>query len=355
MRRDGSVRLITEDLSETRTGLADTVLEGLITRGWLKTSVAAVRAAVPGAPAAVCTMPRLAKNWLTQGIPRNLRKPYNGWVQRLVSHPLLAGQPAGVRLAALYTTAMSSASGQGQTGRRILANRCCFSSSHISLPVLQELHRAQWLSHLQTHRGQYQPISWRLAAEIRPMAPGATPAAPPAPAVISLTGRGAELARWTRDFYQRHGHAPSLRQVIRAHCTENPDAPWSDAQLLQGVQQTLIEGWVTIARDEWLPVRPGPAYRERSQHPPSKGPKREKKPAVSPRQAPKPTRRRSQDAPAGTPGLSPFGRGPDLPLKPTRLTCAVPPEPPQPQESDLLSKLLLIPGARAVLQPESET
>ncbi|MEV6841756.1 hypothetical protein AB0N17_46540, partial [Streptomyces sp. NPDC051133] len=46
MRNDGGVRLVAEDLTDTRSTLTEEALEELIEDGWLETTVAAVRAAV---------------------------------------------------------------------------------------------------------------------------------------------------------------------------------------------------------------------------------------------------------------------------------------------------------------------
>lgn len=100
MRKDGTAALISEDLSPERSGLPESVLKELITTGWIDTTLPAVHAAVPGEPAARCPLPGLSGTALPAGVGKQIRKRYNGWVQRPVCHDLLTGQPVGIRLAA---------------------------------------------------------------------------------------------------------------------------------------------------------------------------------------------------------------------------------------------------------------
>ncbi|MET9957241.1 hypothetical protein ABZ135_37590 [Streptomyces sp. NPDC006339] len=339
MRKDGRVLLISEDLSSSRTGVNHMALQELIDDGWVEGSVEAVRAAVPGAPAAQCTMSRLAEPWLTGEISRKVRRPFNGWVQRLISHGLLDSQPAGVRLAALYITAMSNPQGHGQIGRRILANRCRFTSVEVSVPVLLTLLEIGWFSQLHPRHDPHALSSWRLSPEIRPIIPGAAGKVDTTPAPIALAGRGPDLAKWAHAYYKQHHHAPPLRRLVNAHCEENPHAPWTNAQMVQGIRTERDDGWLIIGTEDWRPVQPGPAYSRLLTE--SRTPKSTFRPRQQPHPAP-------PKPPPPPPGTSPHGHGPDLPLRPTRVT--VPSGPPEPDGNATLRRLLLIPGARDVLQ-----
>ncbi|MEU7031498.1 hypothetical protein AB0A60_32980 [Streptomyces sp. NPDC046275] len=341
MRKDGRVLMIAEDLSGSRTGLDDAALQELIDDGWVEGSVDAVLAAVPGSAAAEYTMPRLVEPWLAGGVIRKVRKPFNGWVQRLVSHGLLDGQPAGVRLAALCVTAMSNPQGYGQIGRRILASRCRFTSVEISVPVLLTLREIGWFSQLHPRHDPHALSSWRLAPEIRPIIPGAGGEVNTTPGPIALAGRGAELAKWAHAYYKQHHHAPPLRRLVKAHCEENPHAPWTNAQLLQGIRSERDAEWLIIGPEDWRPVQPGPAYSRLLAE------ARTPRSTFRPRQLPHPA---PPKPPPPLPGASPHGHGPDLPLRPTRVT--VPSDRQEPDGNPTLRRLLLIPGARDILQAD---
>lgn len=347
-RTDNTVRFIAEDFSADRAGLCERALEELIRGAWIHTSVAAVRAATIGAPAAVCPVPALALLWQKTGVGRHYRKPFNGWVQRLFADEMLYGQPAGVRLAALYLTAHSSVSGRGHVNRRTLAVLCRFSAPAVADSVLARLKDVGWLDTLHLNTGWDAPPSYRLAPQVRHYIPGSAPLTTrPAPASVSLTGRGTDLAAAAQTFYQRHHHAAPLRHVVTAFCPENPDAPWCTGTLRSAAQELVDEGWIEISSDIWASVRPGPAYWQALRPAPIQpSPSRPStRHALSPRlDHPRPPRRPPSEV---VPGLSPNGRGPQLPLRGTLPATSRPPgklhDPSRPPG------IYTIPGAREIL------
>ncbi|MGK5545712.1 hypothetical protein ACSNOH_13410 [Streptomyces sp. URMC 127] len=345
MRKDGTAKLISEDLSLERSGLPDSALAELIADGWIDTTLAAVHSAVPGAPAAVCPLPGMAGNTLPAGVGKQVRRPYNGWVQRLVCHDALTGEPAGVRLTALYLTALSDLGGRGQVSRRHLAARCCLASPQASEPILQTLLARGWLDKLHPNTSWNRPASYRLATAMRSLVPGAAPTTARATRTpIDLTGRGQAVAEWARDYYLRHQHAPPLREVIAAHCQENPAAPWNASDLRDGIAPLVRERWLKVGTADWLPVRPSTNYWQAVYSP---GPSRpRKRPALSPRQGP-PQPARSQAPRPSQPDFRPSDKAPDLPMVPTRIS--VPHEPTSGSRPLVPEGLWLIPGAREVL------
>ncbi|MEU5191615.1 hypothetical protein AB0G83_31395 [Streptomyces klenkii] len=89
MRKDGTATLISEGLSQDRAGLPDSALGELVADGWIDTSLAAVRAAVSGAPAAVCPVPGMSGATLPAAHP--CRAPTAGNEQVATGSLFLAG------------------------------------------------------------------------------------------------------------------------------------------------------------------------------------------------------------------------------------------------------------------------
>ncbi|MGI5405199.1 hypothetical protein ACQEV9_00235 [Streptomyces chartreusis] len=343
MRRDGAARLIAEDFSPDRLGLSEQALGELITAGWLRTSLDAVRAALPHAAPAVCHVPALADDWGIIGMPKSTRKQFNGWFQRLCTHPLLHQQPAGIRLAALAATAASDASGYGTLYTPRTASRCCFTSRDVTVPALMTLMRAGWLTTVQPGRSHAAPVRFRLAPAVRGFAPGA-PAADASPhrahVKIDLSGRERRAAAWADDYLARHRHPPALRTLVAALHQENPKTPWSDEQLATSVVRLERDGWLIIDPHGDRLVRPGPAYTRRKT-PRSPQPRT---PATTPAPpAPPAHRAATPDVPA-TPD---HGYVPDLPLRPASRRT----ETAETVRRDPLEGLWRIPGAQSILGP----
>ncbi|MFJ2774351.1 hypothetical protein [Streptomyces sp. NPDC087300] len=346
-RNDHTARFIAEDFTDDRAGLSEAALEDLIAGAWIHTSVAAVRAATVGLPAAVCPVPALALLWKQTGLGRHLRKPFSGWVNRLIADERLYAQPAGVRLAALYLTAHSTVDGRGHANRRTMAARCRFSSPSVTDAVLQTLQRTGWLQALHLNTGWNASPAYRLAQQVRHHIPGAAPlTARPTPTVIALTGRGSDLAAAAHTYHQHHRHPMPLRDLVAQFSHENPQALWSAETLRTAVQGLVAEGWLDIGQDSWSSVRPGSAYWETLQPPaprPATSSSRSRH-ALSPRtDRPRPPRQPRVEPP---PGLSPHGRGPQLPLH------TAPRRPIVPADADDPARprgIWTIPGAREIL------
>jgi hypothetical protein len=338
---DGTARLVDGDLVPERTGLSEAAVGELLAAGWLRS---ATKVPSPGPADMVYRLPAQCTG-AGVGLPLPARRALHGWVRQTAGHELLLGQPADVRLAAVYLTARSVP--QGQVRPRTLARHCCLAAWD-SAPVLRALHAAGWLHTLHLNSGWKQPATYRLADGVHVLLPRRAPVGRPAPsAPFDPRGREADLAAWVHAYHRRHGHPPRLDEAIAAHCTEDPSQLLSSVQFMDVARQLQSEGWLEIADEAGHPVRPGPRYWQRISVP-----RRSKRHALSPRfDAPHPLPAHRPWRPPRPEGMSPQGQGPALPLTGSR--PATPMLPPAPASS-LPEGIWLIPGARAVLQPGPE-
>ncbi|MFJ3799974.1 hypothetical protein ACIPSJ_27295 [Streptomyces sp. NPDC090088] len=274
------------------------------------------------------------------------------WVSRLVQHELLDGQPAGVRLAALYLTECSLLRGRGQAGLRSLARLCALGPPEAGAETLGSLQAAGWVDALHMNSGWNRPATYRLSETARLLVPGCDP--PAAECSVSLAeGSEFALASWVHAFGRRHGHPPSLDGFLAFHNRQSSYRFFGSRELQIMVSALRQKGWVEI-HDAAVPtVRPGARYwRHRAA---SKG-NPSKRHALSPRQDAPPSRRTTDSSSRQRQaGLSPHGRGPDLPLTPPRPRTTAQPTvyASAPTASVVPPGIWLLPGARAVLDPDS--
>ncbi|MDT0307319.1 hypothetical protein RM780_10125 [Streptomyces sp. DSM 44917] len=363
-RRDDFFLATSEHLHPDWMGLGDAAFEELVAIGWLEASLTEVRAAVPGKPPAVCRMPHLATDQKPFNFSKDSRKQFNGWIQRLAGHHLLAGQPAGVRLGALYVTARCLPTGRGVVGPRAMARLCCYSCSYTVLPVLDTLARVGWLEKVESGTTPDRPVTFTLAPAARAFIPGAQPqgrvatGTPTRAVPINLRAREMEIAAWVDAYVARHRHGPPNRDLITAHQAEDPQNFWPEADILRAVAALGESGWLLVDSNRWYRTRPGPTYWKRLA-----AQQAEQKPTASPdiatartpRSSGPSQRRVAATAPASVPVPSPKTHpAPWTPVSPRAKATAT--QRAVPTRSDRASTsqhpgLWLIPGAEAILGP----
>ncbi|QOV33231.1 hypothetical protein IM697_23595 [Streptomyces ferrugineus] len=336
----GTAWLTAEDLQPHRTGLSETAVHELRADGWLRSPVSTPTSEAP-VMACALTENRLG---LQTGLSRHCGRTVDDWVWRVASHPLLRGLRADVRLAAVYLMARGHREHTGQVRPRLLARHCAHPSPEDGAQALRVLLGAGWLGVLHLNCGWRQPATYQLADKVQPLLPHAASAVTSGgSSAINVAGQERAMAAWTHAYYRRHRHSPTLRDVLVAHCAQDPGGPWSTGQLAAAADVLQSAGWLEVDGMVDHLVRPGPRYRQRMS-----APVRRKRHALSPRieNRPLPSVRRAVRAPAPSggapqhprPGLPPHAsRHQDLPVS---------------EETVTPRGIWLIPGARFVLQQE---
>ncbi|MEU1668527.1 hypothetical protein ABZ547_34095 [Streptomyces sparsogenes] len=347
LRPNGTFNLVNDDLGEQRLSLPWQTLADLIKSGWLETSLRDVKAADKGAPAAVCRIPSLTNDPGAIGVPNNARSRVNGWMQRAVTHQLLTGQPAGIRLAAFYVTSRCGPAGEAVISTRDMTALCCLSSRSLAVPVLLRLLELGWLAKVEpeTHPGR--PVRVLASSQILNLVPGTSSGQTARPTPINLQEQGFKVAQWVDRYVACHGHGPRLRELFRAHCVENPAAPWTDAQLQEELRGLASRGWLHIDNNRWYRIRPGQKYlRRRAQHQAALRPARISHPV--------PSRKGPAVGPQVSHGVLSFGEQDTL-IEVTDISSSCSPKVthnPTRRESTALPRgLWTIPGAEAILGP----
>ncbi|MGW7603209.1 hypothetical protein [Streptomyces antimycoticus] len=263
LRPSGTLHLVNDDLGEQRLSLPWQALADLIDSGWLEASLDDVKAADKDTPAAVCHIPSLTNDPGAIGVPNNPRPKFNGWMQRTVTHHLLTGQPAGVRLSAFYVTSQCGTTGEALISTRDMAALCCLSSRSLAVPVLLRLLELGWLAKVEPESRPGRPVHVLASGRTLSLIPGSPPGRAPRPTPINLQDRGFKVAQWVDAYVARHGHGPRVRELFGAHCVENPAAPWTDAQLQEALHGLASQGWLHTDNTRWYRIRPGQKYLRR--------------------------------------------------------------------------------------------
>ncbi|MGW2748092.1 hypothetical protein [Streptomyces sp. NPDC001450] len=270
VRREGLFRMVSDDLGPSRLDIPMWAVDELNDCRWIDLDPDDVHAAVRGAPAAEGRLPHLADGTACLGITGLARGRFNGWIQRMVHHPLLAGQPAAVRLGALYATSQCDDTGHGRIVPRHMAERCRYDSRDLARPVLDDLHHAGWLSRVVPGGRTGDPIRITVARAIRDLVPrkgitlaDSNTAARNAAQAIDLRGREFAIARWVEDYVARHRHGPRSRDVIASHIDEDPNKPWTVQMIAETISRLTQQGWLYTDGCRWYRTRPGLTYQRR--------------------------------------------------------------------------------------------
>ncbi|MFE0378259.1 hypothetical protein ACFW1M_22320 [Streptomyces inhibens] len=263
VRPSGDFRLAAYDLDKHRLALPFCALESLVDSGWLVASLAEVKATEQDGQVPRCHIPDLAESPLLMGVPSSVRPRFNGWMQRMVTHPMLVGQPAGVRLSAFYVTSQCDTAGEGLISTRDMTALCCLSSRALASPVLMHLLKLGWLTRVDPSTRPGRPVRILASRTILKLIPGAAPGPAPRPTPLIVQGWGFEIAQWVDAYVARHHHGPRLRELFRAHFVENPAAGWTDPQMQTAVRDLATQGWLHIEGSRWYRIRPGNKYQRR--------------------------------------------------------------------------------------------
>ena len=257
-RRNGTFNLSGEDLEPDRLDLPDWAPNELTDCGWLEADPSRINATVRPASHTTCRIPGLADGDNT-GVPSGSK--LNGWALHILAHPILCGQPAAVRLAAVYVTAMSNHRGHARITPRHMAGTCR-TPARQAPELLHHLKTAGWLSRADLDVDPGRSVLVTIAPPARHLAPGAPPAEAtgPRPNPINLRGREHEVAAWVDAYVARHHHGPPHRELLAAHCTENTDVPWPAAWIAGAVQRLADQGWLYVDGSRWYRTRPGDTY-----------------------------------------------------------------------------------------------
>ncbi|MEU8975633.1 hypothetical protein AB0D11_41635 [Streptomyces monashensis] len=337
----GTAWLTLDDLRPGHAGMSEAAVRDLRSGGWLQSPAPTPTSGTP-------TMPcLLAEDRLSREarLPWHVRQSLQSWIEQVITHRLLLGWPADVRLAALYLTARGRPGHTGEVSLRMLARLCCCHSPEGSEHVLRALQDSGWLRMLHINRGWKRPATYQLAAVGQDLLPRSAPGAPHrGSAEIKVAGKEKELAAWAHAYHQRHGHPPALLEVLAAHHAPVPVpvTAWGIGQLQKTAAQLQSTGWLHVGPSEGQLVQPGPQYWQRPAPP-----KRRKRHALSPRIE------ATRKAPTGRMGWPPGPENPSTQGRDPELACRRrAPVVPASGRPAVPKGIWLIPGAHAILRPD---
>lgn len=235
--RSGHANLLAQDVRSLRVADPHATVAALTASGWLKTTPEAVLAADAQHPAS-CTLPEFGSNPWSVG--RKVRTRASGWSSGVLAHKLLRKTPNTVRLTALYLTSHASPDAAVEFTPDHLVAACALGGIDELASSLKTLVEKGWLAEPPTVGAA--SVQGRLGEAVAGMAPEpSAEEAPPAPragdtgdsdtawseldstdsvieqAQILFSGREAEVARWVREFRDKHGHGPNWATVAAAH------------------------------------------------------------------------------------------------------------------------------------------
>lgn len=257
IRPSGTVYLVEEDFEAGRFDLPHAAAQDLIDSGWLTADLEEITGSARRGEAAPGRVGDLPAGSAQFGIPKGQRSRMCGWLQRVIAHPLLAGQPAAERLAAGFVLTLAGRTGRAAVIPQHLARLCAIGDAPAATAALESLHEAGWLTGVDKDPTGRTRLAVTLDPTVWQLIPGAEPDRPTS---IEVTGLGYQIAAWVDAYLARHNHGPRHRELLAAHCPQSPTAPWTDQQIHLAVAQLAREGWIHISNSRWYRTRPGPAY-----------------------------------------------------------------------------------------------
>ncbi|MEU9246946.1 hypothetical protein [Streptomyces sp. NPDC048385] len=262
--------MVSDDLGPQRLDVPGWAVDELNDCGWIKLNLGDVHAAGWGSPAAEGRALHLMNGTSPLGISNQARGRFNGWVQRITYHSLLAGQPAAVRLGALYATAQATDTGHARLVPRLMAEECRYENRDLAHQVLEDLRVIGWLTRVTAGTRTGDPVSVTIARSIRDLVPrkgltliDSNTAARQAAQAIDLRGREFAIAHWVNLYVARHGHGPRPRDVIASHIAEDPETPWAVQTIAETINRLTEQGWLHTDGSRWYRTRPGLTYQRR--------------------------------------------------------------------------------------------